>query len=407
MLKAIKFFIIKITYILLKKIVSLITIRNKQIIIMGLRAPITKWNNSSKDYFMHNTKYMFLKLSKQNTDYKFVYLCDNENMQAELLKRGFKNIFTRKSLKGIYYALRAKYWLYDDSKIDIINPLLSGGAICINFWHGTSWKRIGFTANENHMKRNKIFQKIEKLLYDKDSYMIANNDYEVNIYTNGYLLDIEHTPILCSPRLDVLFNDIPDSTIFMEEDFSKIKYFKSCGKKIFIYMPTFRDTGKDISGWIKSNKLRTFLKNNNSVLICKLHFADKNAISLEQTDEIYKMNGISDMYPILKYTDALITDYSSIALDYLLVNKPIIYFPIDLEEYQEKCRGFFVPYDEFVAGDKVYSEDELINSMQKIINEEDNYKECRKELRDKMFKYQDGKNCERFFNFIKELNNKR
>lgn len=190
----------------------------------------------------------------------------------------------------------------------------------------------------------------------------------------------------------------------MEEDFAKIKSFKEAGKKLFFYMPTFRDTGKDISGWLKSNKLKEFLRQNNAVLVCKLHFADKNSLNFELTEDFYKMDSDSDIYPVLKYSDALITDYSSIYFNYLLLDKPILYYPIDLAEYQEKCRGFYEPYDKLTAGVKAYNEQELINAMQDVINGVDNYKEERKALRDRMFKYQDGCNCERVVEFIRSLN---
>ena len=190
----------------------------------------------------------------------------------------------------------------------------------------------------------------------------------------------------------------------MEKDFNAIKKLKEQGKKLLIYMPTFRDTGKNIADWLSSNRIKDFLQRNNVVLLCKLHPADKNFILAKSSDELYIIDGNTDIYPILNYTDGLISDYSSIVLDYLIVDKPIIYYPIDLEEYQKQCHEFYVPYDEFIAGDKVINEEEMVNAMQNIINGKDNYKECRKELRCKMFKYQNGKNCERFFKFLEELN---
>lgn len=173
--------------------------------------------------------------------------------------------------------------------------------------------------------------------------------------------------------------------------------------KLFFYTPTFRDTGKDISGWLKSDKLKLFLKENNAILVCKLHFADKNSLNFELQKEFYKMDSDSDIYPVLKYSDALVTDYSSIYFDYLLLDKPILYYPIDLEEYQEKCRGFYGLYEELTAGIKAYNEDELINAMQGVINGKDEYKEQRQQLCDKMFKFKDGRNCERVIEWIKQI----
>lgn len=405
MIKMIYFFIKNVTRIIVEVIICLIP-RDKNIIVTGLRTPLTTFNTKSKDYFMHNSKFLFLFFQKNvKNSFKLIYLCDDEQMVLNFHKKKFANVYNRKSLKGIFYALRAKYWVYDDSKFGVSFPLLSAGAFCINFWHGLSWKKIGYDSSDTIRKLNKFLYFAFKVIAPNEKYMIANNPYEKECYKSAFLTPEANIPILGSPRLDVLYADIPYSDLFMEKDFFDIKNFKQAGKTVFIYMPTFRDTGKDISKWLTSDKLKNFLIDNNSILVCKLHFADKNVISSESSNCIYKMNSQSDTYPILKYTDALITDYSSIALDYLLLDKPIIYYPVDLDEYQTQCRGFYVAYDDFVAGEKVYDEQELLNEMQNVINNKDIYKQKRKVLRDKMFKYQDGKNCERFFKFLEKLSN--
>ena len=401
--KQIKFFIKNITRISLKSLVSLLTIRDRKIIVMGLRTPVTAINSIAKDYFMHNTKYLFLRFAK-DTDIKMVYLCDDVEAIKKFKKFGFTNVYPRKSFKGIYYALRAKYWIYNNTTYcDIGNDILSGGATCINLWHGIPLKKIGWNMTDTHKNFSPLIYKIWNFLRLKDDYYNVNSQYEQSCYESAFLTDKEKIKILGSPRLDVLFKDIEHSDIFMEEDFRAIKRFKELNKKIFMYTPTFRDTGKDISGWLKSDCLKQFLKNNNAVLVCKLHFADKNSLNFELTDELYKMDSNSDIYPVLKYSDALITDYSSIYFDYLLLDKPIIYYPIDIDEYREQCRDFYKPYEEMTAGIKAYKEAELINAMQSVTDGVDNYKEIRKVLRDRMFKHQDDKNCERVVEWIKSL----
>lgn len=370
---------------------------------MGLRTPKVKIIKHTRDYFMHNTKYLMLHL-RGNNDFKVVYLCDSSAMRNHLYEAGLKNVYSRKSLKGIYYAIRAKYWLYDDDKFGLTNPLLSGGAICINLWHGVPLKKIGYDITENYKSYPPTVRQIYDLLRNKDDFYNVNSEYEQSCYETAFLTTKDKIKILGSPRLDVLFHDFPNQDLFMEEDFAKIKSFKESGKKLFFYMPTFRDTGKDISGWLKSDKLKEFLHQNNAVLVCKLHFADKNSLNFELTEDFYKMDSDSDIYPVLKYSDALITDYSSIYFDYLLLDKPILYYPIDLAEYQGKCRGFYEPYENLTAGVKAYNEQELINAMQDVINGVDSYKDERKALRDRMFKYQDGRNCERVVEFIRSLN---
>ena len=359
----------------------------------------------NNDLFMHNTKYFFLYM-RQQKEYKTMWLCDDKKMIKIFKNNGITNVCPRNSLKALWWILTAKYWMCDITPNQITRFCSSKTkSIILNFWHGIPLKKLGYDAENQlyNFKKGSFQEKIYKLLKKEDNYFIANGNFEQQCYVTAFNKEKNYIKILGSPRLDVLFNDIAKSEMFMEKDFEAIKIFKHNGKKIFIYMPTWRDTGSDISGWLNSNLLKNFLRMNNTVLICKLHPLDKNAINLESSDELYIMDNSSDVYPILKYTDALITDYSSVYFDYLLLDKPILYFVPDIEEYQENCRGFYKPFNDLIAGVKSYTEQELINSMQYVIDGIDNYKEKRKILRDEMFKYQDGKNCERAMEFIRSL----
>lgn len=404
MYKQIRFFIKNIFRILITFLISLIFKRDKNILIMGQRKPNVKIIKTQNDYFMHNTKYLFLYLNQIEQDnLKIIYLCDDKKMLKTFYDKGYNNVYPRKSIKGIYYALKAKYWLYDDAKFSVFNDILSGGSICINLWHGIPLKKIGYDITNIITNLKPLLLKIFAFIKQKDDYYNVNSEYEKACYETAFYTKKDNIKLFGSPRLDVLCNDIPNADLFMEKDFNAIKTFKEQGKKIFIYMPTFRDTGKDISGWLKSENLKQFLQKNNIILVCKLHFADKNSLNFELTENFYKMDNDSDVYPILKYTDCLITDYSSVYFDYLLLDKPTLYYIPDLDEYQEKCRGFYGPYEELTAGIKSKNEGELLSAMQDVIDGIDNYKEQRKILRDKMFKYQDGKNCERIIEWIKRL----
>lgn len=403
MYKQIKFFIKNLTRKILEILISIFTIRSHKIILMALRTPNVEIIKRTRDYFMHNTKYLSLYLNdNKNSGFKFIYLSDDNEMNKKFKSIGFKNVYNRKSIKGLYYSLIAKYWLYDDEKFGVNNPYLSGGATCINLWHGTGGLKSCGNILEKY--KNPILSQIYLALFPFKS-SFYNIDSEHEAIFRKYIFGANDNQIVIngSPRLDVLYNDIQNADLFMEEDFATIKGFKEQGKRLFFYTPTFRDTGKNISDWLRSEKLKQFLKENNAILICKLHFADKNSLNFELTEEFYKMDSVSDIYPVLKYADCLISDYSSIYFDFLLLDKPIIYHVPDLEEYQEQCRGFYEPYETLTAGVKTRTEDEIINAMQDVINGIDNYKDDRKRLRDQTFKYQDGKNCERVINWIKSL----
>ena len=114
------------------------------------------------------------------------------------------------------------------------------------------------------------------------------------------------------------------------------------------------------------------------------------------------MNPLSDIHPVLKFSDALVTDFSSISFDYLLLDKPIVYINSDLEEFNRE-RGMYAPFEELTAGITISDENGIRTALADVINGTDNYKEERKVLRDKLFFYHDGKNCERVFKWIENI----
>ena len=107
-----------------------------------------------------------------------------------------------------------------------------------------------------------------------------------------------------------------------------------------------------------------------------------------------------DTTPLLKYFDLLITDYSSIFTNFLLTNNPIIFYPFDLENYQQK-EGLCFNYNEFTPGPKVFD----IKSLKEAINTifiEDEYKEKRLEIKNLYHKYTDGNASKRIIEIIKK-----
>ena len=397
MYKKIKWFIKRTTILIFSNLLSFFIKRNDKYIMLGC-------SPNGKPSFLHNTKYLFLYL-QNNSEYTVNWLCKDVLMIEKFKQKGYTNMYYPYSLKGIYLTLKSKYFFTDFCFPDYVSSLYTHNAVLINLWHGIPLKKIGYDDDVHPIEKslNKIQKYIYNLLVLKDSYYNANSEYEQSCYETAFLTEKEKIQILGAPRLDALFRDFDNQQIFMEEDYNNIKSLYKQGKKLLFYVPTFRDTQKDISGWLKSRNLHNFLHENNIVLVCKLHPFDKNSLDSDLVEDFYKMASDSDIYAVLKYSDALITDYSSIYFDYLLLDKPILYYSPDLEEYQEKCRGFYRPYEELTAGIKTYNEDELINAMQNVVNGVDNYKGQREKLRDKMFKYQDGRNCERVVEWIRSL----
>ena len=181
--------------------------------------------------------------------------------------------------------------------------------------------------------------------------------------------------------------------------------------KVIIWMPTFRKSSQlGIDGTssdfgvpcIHENDLEDInkcLKENNYSLILKLHpwALDKmcdlskysNIISLRNED-IKPFN----LYHLLGECDALITDFSSVFIDYLLVDKPICFAYDDLEEYKKTRDFMFKNYEDYMCGPKAHDKDDIIDFINSL-NKDDKYKKERKEITQLFHTNKDGKTCER------------
>ena len=124
-------------------------------------------------------------------------------------------------------------------------------------------------------------------------------------------------------------------------------------------MPTFRDS-RETEYFNFSDldvpKLHQKLKELNACILIKAHINEGNNQAIDFLDGDYVRTVNNDDLPyfqeFLSQIDLLVTDYSSIYLDYILVNKPMLFLPYDIELY-EKERGFIFDYNENTPGKKV------------------------------------------------------
>ena len=115
------------------------------------------------------------------------------------------------------------------------------------------------------------------------------------------------------------------------------------------------------------------------------------------TAESVKRYGV-DNYRLLKAADALISDYSSVAYSYILLNRPIAFVLTDASELKY---GFSVENPEdYIVGDKINSLEDMLRFMDKVGKGVDEFGIQRKELCNWLYKYQDGNSCARIAEFL-------
>ena len=214
------------------------------------------------------------------------------------------------------------------------------------------------------------------------------------------------------PSEDVFFQDIPDEY----EKITKRKYAKR-----ILWMPTFRkggghrrnDSDTELPLGIPLIENREMLKRlndslaaQNCLLVIKLHpMQDPETYrDLEETEFIRILNGQTvkelgiDNYRLLKSTDALLSDYSSIAFAFLRLDRPIGFVLSDLKDYK---LGLSVADPEpFLAGQKIFEFDGLLSFIRDVAEGTDEFKEKRHALQEYLFDHHDGNAAQRLADFM-------
>ena len=191
-------------------------------------------------------------------------------------------------------------------------------------------------------------------------------------------------------------------------------------RKTIIWMPTFRKGGgyrrNDstielplgiplVENTEQLHELNQILKENDGLLIIKIHpMQDMSTVHIEEQANIRLLTGAKckelgiDNYELLKETDAMISDYSSVAYDYLFLDKPLGYTFSDLNEYKN---GLVVNNpSELLAGPVINNFEELKKFVGEVLEGRDDYEYERVKLRKKLFEFDDGDACKRLANHM-------
>ncbi len=168
-----------------------------------------------------------------------------------------------------------------------------------------------------------------------------------------------------------------------------------------LYAPTHRTESQGIA--IKMAKeLYTALKKYPQIeLLVKLHDLAKD--NVENVQLLCERDIAQDIYTLLPQVDVLITDYSSIYTDYLLLNRPIIFTPFDLADYRDNDQGFFMDYDTVTPGPKAKSWVEAIALAATHTQWSKKYEGERKRTLALFHEVRDGNSCERIVERIKSI----
>ena len=332
--------------------------------------------------FSDNPFYVFKELYRLG-EYELVWLMYSYNNDtASRFKEKYDvPIYPLLSIKGLQEVTSAKYVFIND-----LLPLRPRREQeIIQLWHGLPAKRTGF-AHPFHIRDLYTFMNrwVSKFLTTGVLPMLA--------YIAQFRIDIDKFIISTLPRLDGTLRPEKDA----KRDLSRIGIDVESFDHVILYAPTYRytsyvkehTTSVDIIKQLYSEDFVQFLKDTNTLLVVKPH-----KIILGEIDNTEHIRVLSDkmlqeefltVNDVMNAFDILITDYSSIFFDYLVLDKPIVFFVPDYDVAMRKS-GFLFPYDKFTPGRKCFNTKELVEELLNILDKKDDFKLERQTIKQLVF----------------------
>ncbi len=336
--KALKRRLFKLAYILF----GLLPVKKEKIV----------FASDSRSELNGNFFFVYEELFKRdlNLDIRFLFneRINNKKSLFELLKIAFHFATAKVILLDDFYPL--VYPLNIRKKTELIQVWHAAGA-----FKTFGFSRLGRPGGPSPRSRN-------HRNYTKAA--VSSEGVRKN-YAEGFGITVDK----------VYATGVPRSDIFFDEEYKKYvvnalhnKYPFLQNKKVILFAPTFRGNGQSSAHYpfevLNLKKLYEEL-HEEYVFLFKIHPFVQNKLDIpyEFADFFYDVSDYREINDLLLITDLLITDYSSVCFEYALLNKPMLFFAFDVEQYIQD-RDFYYNYFDFIPGPLVKTTDELLQKIQ-------------------------------------------
>jgi CDP-glycerol glycerophosphotransferase len=394
-----KSFILKKTYPKVKELAINLDDKRKKILSKYKSKPIDLYKNKLINCDIDNKTIIFYGFDGKDLG-NSKYL-----LNAVVESKYFKKIYTVDFYRdGCTYVKKdsLKYFkAVSEAKFHILESWLplsivkKPNSIWIQLWHGTPLKKLLLDSPETEIIAKAPRHKLHKM---KDifrwDFIISQGSYSVDKFQTSLGLNKDQILNFGYPRTDILFESNQHNLI---SNNVRSRLGIPADKKILLYTPTWRDINygkkiKDNSYLLNSDFFENLL--DDYVILFRGHSYHKDMIDL--SENIINVSNYDDVQELLIASDYLITDYSSILIDFILLNKPFAIFAEDFQIY-DRTRGL---YNDFKNDFRDYifsNKDDLL----KFIKESPDFFNF--DQLAKFKDYEDANSCLKLIDFLKEI----
>ncbi len=312
--------------------------------------------------FSDNAKWLFLHCARNGPSGVVpVLLTRSPSVLRQVRAAGLRG-HRPKTLRGVWWRLRAGIYVLDNAVGDHLF-WGSARAVRVNLWHGIPLKKIGRDIDSpGHVNtqgfRGSLLQRARFRLehpWDAVRYdmMISTSSLVAERFSRAFSVPRDRIPVTGFPRNDVLLQGSFTPGPWDEAVHRTAEGFLRQGRRLVLYLPTFRDqagAGDEIP--IDVLELSRRMEAWNAIWVFKPHTWDPRTLggSARAPQGLWILGPRDDVYPVLRHAHVLVTDYSSVYFDFLLLDRPIVFYAYDLREYADEGRGLYERYEDAVPG---------------------------------------------------------
>ena len=322
---------------------------------------------AAMDRFADNSAYLFLHLSEASSSLRCVWVTDSAELVERLRERGYEAEL-RWSAAGLAVCARAGWFVVGEYVSDV-NRWLHDGARLFNLWHGIPLKAI-----ERDIRVGRFSFMFRRrwpwsLLYTVNAderrspdVMLSTSEFvSRRCFSSAFGIGVERCLDVGYPRNDHFFAppSAPPSDLFVGDTATWERL--RAAEFVVGYFPTWRDDARfALPGGLSLERLASLVGARGGLLLFKAHF--EVADDVARSAAMVVLDRADDLSAYLPLCSALITDYSSVAFDFMLLDRPILYYVPDLDQYRSQ-RGLYFSPDEMMPGPHLKTADELYEAV--------------------------------------------
>ncbi|MEZ9365511.1 CDP-glycerol glycerophosphotransferase family protein [Vibrio sp. 10N.222.54.B12] len=306
--------------------------------------------SSFKGDFTSNSKYLFEDYIANNSYYQCKFVIRDAEERAKLTEEYGDYFISNNTLADKIYCLRSAVWVCSYFDMPVQGFGLAINRTVLHLGHGIPVKASGLLESKVSVLK-RIYYYLNQSNF---TYHFAPTEEVAKILSNMFGCPIKKFIYASQPRTDRII------------ELSRNDSITDSSRKV-LYAPTWRYNEKP--SFFKFDDLNLmeldcFLRQNNIFLYYRPHplFLPEDQSFLSENIKLSTPVTEPEINDFLHTYDAIISDYSSIVIDYLILDRSIAIYDYDCEQYREE-NGFCYDFDEFCPGVRIRTQADLIEFL--------------------------------------------